>query len=154
MTIKFVSELPCQLCEYVAGRLPCEMLYDGKEVFVLLNATARARGAVVIFPKRHVRSFLWATPSELAELNAVIRSFTSSIIASFSPEALHSWCSTGCGAGQTEAHMHFQLAPRYAAASYSFARSGQLQFAPIEQRKADALRLDAQSRVHLESAVP
>lgn len=154
MNIKFVPELPCQLCEYVAGRLPCEILYDGKEVFVLLNATTRARGAVVIFPKRHVRSFLWATPSELAELNAVIRSFTSAIIASFVPEALHSWCSTGCGAGQTEAHMHFQLAPRYATTGYSFARSGQLQFAPVEQRKADALLLDALAKMHVEATPP
>lgn len=141
MTIKFVPDLPCQLCEYVAGRLPCEVLYDGPEVFVLLNATVRSRGAVVIFPKRHVRSFIWTTDSETAELNRVIRDFSSAILQSYRPEALHSWCSTGSAAGQTEAHMHFQLAPRYAAAVYSFARSGKLNFAHMDVRREAAHRL-------------
>lgn len=141
MTLQFVSDLPCQLCEYVAGRIPCEVLYDGPEILVLLNATNRAKGAVVVFPKRHVKSLIWATQSEMAELNVVLRRFTDVIVDVYSPDALHSWCSTGVGAGQTEAHMHFQLAPRYAAAGYSFARTHQLAFEQPGVRALEATRI-------------
>jgi diadenosine tetraphosphate (Ap4A) HIT family hydrolase len=64
-----------------------------------------------------------------------------SLLGAYRPVGMHTFCSAGIMVGQSEAHAHFQIQPRYDDRPYSFAPAGDLPIIKMSDRVAMAERL-------------
>ena len=136
MPYEFPNALPCMLCEYVAGRLPAWLLDEGPHTVALLNVRQRSRGALLVAPRRHVNLLTELDANETDDIFRQVQRASRAVQRAFSPDGLHAFCNAGRLAGQSEAHVHFQIIPRYQGIEYSFARSASYDLVPRVEREA------------------
>lgn len=70
-------------------------------------------GHTLIIPRRHVGSFFELTPDERAELLALLDAAKADLDREFAPQAYNIGINDGPAAGQTVAHLHIHLIPRF-----------------------------------------
>jgi histidine triad (HIT) family protein len=111
-------ELPrhdaCPFCEILAGRREGPFVVQGPSVSSLVNLKQFERGALLVIPNRHVPSLLEARAGEIAEVAAETHRLAHALVRAFDPVALNVYQNNGVEAGQTVAHYHVHLVPRYA----------------------------------------
>ena len=71
-------------------------------------------GHTLIIPKRHVASFFELTPEERADLLELLDAAKADLDQEFSPDGYNIGVNDGAAAGQTIAHVHIHLIPRFA----------------------------------------
>ena len=99
----------------------CDILSNNDKRIVRANTTAVALydayplnpGHALVIPKRHIQSFCAATPSERADLLALLDEMKAEIDSSHAPQAYNIGVNDGPAAGQTVPHLHIHLIPRY-----------------------------------------
>jgi diadenosine tetraphosphate (Ap4A) HIT family hydrolase len=103
-------EAVCPLCERIgAGRFTCEntvavAFHDGYPV---------SPGHLLIVPRRHVADFFSLTEQEQAGLWSLLPAAKLVLDDSCHPAAYNVGMNVGQAAGQTVAHVHVHLIPRY-----------------------------------------
>lgn len=99
--------MTCVFCDYedklLENDLACAV-YDRHPV---------SPGHVLIIPKRHVASFFETSREERKALLELLEKAREHIIADFSPHGFNIGINEGRAAGQTIAHLHIHLIPRY-----------------------------------------
>lgn len=118
-----------------------EVLFDGGDLLAYLNPTMRSKGAVVLLPRRHVRTFLELSDIEAKALAVTTQHLQAAIAAAYAPDGFHAWCSMGVLAGQSQAHCHVQLVPRFRGVPYTYVRSDDLPLMDVQQRQRSAQRI-------------
>ncbi len=99
----------CPFCTLPAGQL-C----DRTEAFVIIHDRSPVSpGHTLIIPQRHVESLFALTPAEFADLQEALQRARDDIDRHFQPEAYNIGINDGSAAGQTVAHLHVHLIPRY-----------------------------------------
>ena len=71
-------------------------------------------------PRRHAQSITDLSADELHGLLSLTTEATNLLFRTFMPDGIHTWCSSGAAAGQSEPHFHFQIVPRYTGRPYTF----------------------------------
>ena len=110
----------CIFCEYIAGRLPWYPVWQRDHGVVFLNLRQRSEGALLVAPRRHAQSITDLSADELHGLLSLTTEATNLLFRTFMPDGIHTWCSSGAAAGQSEPHFHFQIVPRYTGRPYTF----------------------------------
>jgi diadenosine tetraphosphate (Ap4A) HIT family hydrolase len=77
------------------------------------DAFPASPGHTLIVPRRHVRSFFEVTAEERAEMLALLDAVKAQIDAAHRPDGYNLGINDGAAAGQTVAHLHMHLIPRY-----------------------------------------
>lgn len=100
----------CPLCERIgAGPFLCET-----DVAVAMpDAYPVSPGHTLILPRRHVADFFSLTEQEQAGLWALLLPVTGILDHSHHPAAYNIGLNAGRAAGQTVAHVHVHVIPRY-----------------------------------------
>jgi len=104
-------EAACPLCERVgAGRFICENVFavafhDGYPV---------SPGHTLVVPRRHVADFFSLTQEEQTAIWSLLPGARRVLEDSHHPAAYNIGVNAGQAAGQTVAHVHIHLIPRYA----------------------------------------
>lgn len=70
-------------------------------------------GHTLIIPKRHVSSFFEITESERADLLSLLTAARNDLEREYHPAGYNIGINDGPAAGQTVAHLHIHLIPRY-----------------------------------------
>ena len=70
-------------------------------------------GHTLIVPRRHVGSFFEVTSAKRAEMLALLDAAKAQIDAAHRPDGYNVGINDGAAAGQTVAHLHMHLIPRY-----------------------------------------
>jgi histidine triad (HIT) family protein len=141
-------ELPrhdaCPFCEILAGRREGPFVVRGSSVSSLVNLKQFERGALLVIPNRHVPSLLEARADEIAEVAAETHRLAHALVRAFDPAALNVYQNNGVQAGQTVAHYHVHLVPRYPGSSPSrIFRERDWEPTPLEEREAIAREVRA-----------
>lgn len=101
---------PCPFCN-----LPASRILGGDELAIIArDGFPLAPGHALIIPRRHVASFFETTAAERASLLHLLDQAKVIIDAGFGPDAYNIGINDGRAAGQTIAHLHIHLIPRYA----------------------------------------
>ncbi len=105
-----MSEKPCPFCN-----LPAARILGGDELGIIASdGFPVSPGHTLIIPRRHIGSFFEATAAERASLLQLLDRAKAIIDAEFRPDACNIGINDGPAAGQTIAHLHIHLIPRYA----------------------------------------
>jgi histidine triad (HIT) family protein len=138
---QFPNPYPCPFCEFFSGRLPFEPIVETLHAIAFVNTVDRGSGGIIVAPRRHVETISRLSGAEAAGVMAVLRENFRAVVARSRPDGCHTWCSAGMLAGQSVAHMHFQVQVRVRGVPYSYASSTALAPVPISQRKRYAAEL-------------
>jgi diadenosine tetraphosphate (Ap4A) HIT family hydrolase len=138
------DRFPCCFCECSHGRLRHSPVLETKHVVIEVNDCQRSvkPGAMLISPREHIETLAAAPTQLLRRLSDAVFTALSVVFNTYSPSGFHTFCSAGKTAGQSEAHLHFQIQPRYANEPYSFAPGRDLPTVILSEREriADELR--------------
>lgn len=108
------DEGPCPFCAYLAGSIPCAFILRGPLVSVFLNRAQFERGASLVIPNRHVTSLLELERELAAAIYEESQRVAMSMVKAFGAVGLNMFQNNGVKAGQSIAHYHVHLVPRYA----------------------------------------
>ncbi|KLD77627.1 hypothetical protein Y886_14620 [Xanthomonas hyacinthi DSM 19077] len=124
-------------------RLTHVRLFENTQAIAEISDCERTKdgGAILVWPRQHTERVSQLTDAQVTGLAEMIFWASSSLLRAYGPVAFHTFCSAGAMVGQSEAHAHFQIQPRYDGREYSFAGAADLPIIPLAEREAMALRL-------------
>jgi diadenosine tetraphosphate (Ap4A) HIT family hydrolase len=100
---------PCVFCALPSERI----LGDNEHAMWILDAHPVSPGHSLVLPKRHVESLFDATPAERDGMLALLDRAREHVCQNRTPSGYNIGINEGPGAGQTIAHLHVHLIPRY-----------------------------------------
>lgn len=72
-----------------------------------------SKGHTLVIPKRHCASFFDLTADEVRGCHELLREERAKLLAEFHPDGFNVGVNDGAAAGQSIAHTHWHLIPRY-----------------------------------------
>ena len=103
----------CVFCRIVAGELPSYQVYADAHAVAFLDLNAWHRGHTLVVPRRHVVDLVTGDPS-LPEIAPAVDAVARLLKHRLAADGLNVLSSAGAVAGQTVAHAHVHVVPRYA----------------------------------------
>ncbi|MBU6259150.1 MAG: HIT family protein [Burkholderiales bacterium] len=100
---------PCPFCSLPPGRV----WLRNAAAIALRDAYPVSPGHSLIIPRRHVASFFDASAAEREAMLALLDEARQLLQAEFKPAGYNIGINDGAAAGQTIAHLHLHLIPRY-----------------------------------------
>ena len=104
---------PCPFCQFLSGEINVSILFENQTGFVVRDGYPITNGHTLIIPKRHVGSFFEITPEERQDLFDLVDQAKDQLDKEFKPASYNIGINDGEAAGQTIAHLHIHLIPRY-----------------------------------------
>jgi diadenosine tetraphosphate (Ap4A) HIT family hydrolase len=142
MAYQLPADDPCAICGWLGDS--AEYLVAANEHAVAVIAERqRCRGAVVVFPRRHVISPAQLPAPAMAGLWHLVYAVTRSIEAVYHPDGMHTWEDIGTLADASFAHLTIDIVPRFTVEPYRYATYRGLSPSAASARRAEAARLSA-----------
>lgn len=104
------QESPCPFCALPRNRV----LARNDSAVAVRDAYPVSPGHTLVIPVRHVSSFFDATRTEREAMLALLDQAQQQLQVEFNPAGYNIGINDGVAAGQTIAHLHVHLIPRYA----------------------------------------
>lgn len=104
------TEVDCPFCATARERV----LAESELACAIWDGFPLNPGHVLIVPRRHVASWFDATPEERVEILRLADEARRIVTRRHSPDGFNLGINDGLAAGQTVAHLHLHLIPRYA----------------------------------------
>ena len=113
--MKAMAEKPeCVFCEIASGRASAEIVYADGSTLAFLPLRLQAYGHTLIAPRRHAATIWEMTDGELGALMRVVRELSQHWRRTIGATGLNVLHASGADAGQSVAHAHLHLLPRFA----------------------------------------
>jgi histidine triad (HIT) family protein len=128
----------CPFCAYLAGMEPCAFVVRGGEVSAFLNRAQFERGALLVVPNNHVESVLDLHPELIGTIYAEAQRLARYLLPALGATGLNIFQSNGVRAGQSVAHFHIHMVPRYET-SQPWRRFRESEFEPTSFEELDRL---------------
>ncbi|MDO8559529.1 MAG: HIT family protein [bacterium] len=104
--------MDCIFCKIIAGKIPCDKVYENDEVIAFLDIAPISRGHALVAPKRHFQD-LAVTPAEtVSAMMRVLQLIAPAVLRVTHAPAFNVGINNGAAAGQVVPHTHFHLIPR------------------------------------------
>jgi histidine triad (HIT) family protein len=103
----------CPFCDYLAGATPCAFVTRGSSVSAFMNRAQYERGAVLVVTNEHRETVLDLDEDLFRDLHSEAQRIARGMIKAFGAVGLNMFQNNGIRAGQTIAHYHLHLVPRY-----------------------------------------
>jgi diadenosine tetraphosphate (Ap4A) HIT family hydrolase len=107
------SNKACPFCTLQTESSHRKLLLENDTGFVIPDGYPITNGHTLIIPKRHVSSFFEITPQERQDLFDLVDQAKIQLDQEFKPASYNIGINDGEAAGQTIAHLHIHLIPRY-----------------------------------------
>jgi diadenosine tetraphosphate (Ap4A) HIT family hydrolase len=101
--------MTCPFCTLPRERL----VFESELAFVIRDGFPVSPGHTLVVPKRHVASFFDTTADEQEALLKLLKLAWIEVCQQFGPDGCNVGINDGATAGQTIAHLHIHLIPRY-----------------------------------------
>jgi len=109
-TPNHIGRLQCPFCNLP----PLRVVAEDALAVVVKDGFPVSPGHTLIIPRRHVASFFQITKTERASMLRLLDEAKASLDTEFGADAYNIGINDGSAAGQTVAHLHIHLIPRYA----------------------------------------
>jgi diadenosine tetraphosphate (Ap4A) HIT family hydrolase len=104
--------MPSPTCPFCT--LPPERIINGTHLALMIrDGFPVSPGHTLIIPKRHIGSFFVTTAEERHDLLALLDQAQARLTDEFQPDGFNIGINDGAAAGQTLAHLHIHLIPRF-----------------------------------------
>jgi len=103
----------CPFCEIANSDTENRIIEQSDLAFAVRDGFPISEGHTLIIPKRHVASFFEITSEEREVLFKLLDSAKNLLDKELNPDAYNIGINDGAVAGQTVAHLHIHLIPRY-----------------------------------------
>ena len=103
----------CVFCKIAAGGLPSYSVYEDDEFKIILDRFPWIEGHTLILIKRHAETLFDLSAGEYARLSQLTLATANAIKKSLMPDGLNVMQNNGDAAGQSVAHFHTHIIPRY-----------------------------------------
>lgn len=112
------------------------------DTLAFLNPRQYGIGALLVIPKRHAPTVLDLEASEAAAVMRHVHRLAQALSKAFDPSGLNIFQNNGVAAGQTVAHYHVHMVPRYPGdPGEKIFHADEFEPTPIEERLAIAQRI-------------
>lgn len=96
------------------GKIPCNKVYESRNVLAVLDAFPMVEGHVLVIPKhRGAVDFLDMPPAKAADIARDLQKVARAVKQATGCAAVNIWNNNGEDAGQTVPHPHFHIVPRF-----------------------------------------
>ena len=99
----------CLFCDYEK----LEIIAENQFAFAILDKYPVNEGHTLIIPKRHFKSFFEADENEIKAIYSLLHEVKEMLDIQYEPSGYNIGVNEGYYAGQTIAHLHVHLIPRY-----------------------------------------
>ena len=103
----------CPFCAYLDGRTPCAFVSRERTVSAFLNRTQYERGALLVVPNTHVATVMEAPKELVSDVHVAARRLAIRLTEALGATGVNIFQNNGAPAGQTVAHYHVHVVPRY-----------------------------------------
>ena len=100
---------PCAFCTLP----PARVIDENATAIAICDGYPVSPGHTLLIPKRHTASFFELSPQERSDLLALLDRAKLALDLEFQPQGYNIGINDGPAAGQTVAHVHVHLIPRY-----------------------------------------
>lgn len=148
MPLDVPTAADCPFCAYLAGRVPCAFVARTGTVSAFLNRTQYERGALLVVPNAHVATVMQAPEALVADVHLEARRLAVRLVDMLGATGVNVFQNNGASAGQTVAHYHVHVVPRYHGSDPSQRfRERDFDHTPLEELEvlADRLRMHESS---------
>lgn len=106
-----MKETDCIFCELAA--LPDEIEIENEFFYGKFDKYPVAEGHLLIIPKRHVETLFDLDEAERTSLFSLVEASKDLLVEKYHPDGFNYGVNQGAAAGQTIAHLHLHIIPRY-----------------------------------------
>ena len=103
----------CPFCQISTGNTDKPIQFENQMGFVIRDGYPITKGHTLIIPKQHIGSFFDITPAQRQDLFDLVDKAKAQLDQEFKPTSYNIGINDGEAAGQTIAHLHIHLIPRY-----------------------------------------
>ena len=108
-----MSPVPsCTFCAIVAGRAPCERLFEDDDTLVFMDIHPANDGHCLVIPKAHRPTVFDIAPGEFAAVARTLVRISLAVRQALRPAGLSLVQANGVAAGQSVLHLHVHVLPR------------------------------------------
>lgn len=104
---------PCPFCDYLCDTAEAVFVSRGDKVSVLLNPRQYERGALLVIPNQHWSTLLDVSAEEFLAVQLEARRMAGLLVHHLGATGVNVFQNAGVSAGQTVAHYHVHVVPRY-----------------------------------------
>lgn len=104
----------CIFCKIVAGKIPCQKVYEDDHFLAFLDNHPKAQGHTLVIPKQHYQDVFEIPEGIFKNLMVVVQKLAKKLKNSGQAEGVNLLHASGKVAQQSVFHFHFHLVPRRA----------------------------------------
>ncbi|OGM91894.1 hypothetical protein A2755_00825 [Candidatus Wolfebacteria bacterium RIFCSPHIGHO2_01_FULL_48_22] len=105
--------MSCLFCDIIQKRKEALIVYEDSAAVAVLDVFPRAKGHVLVLPRRHVETILELTDEEIGPLWQVVRNVIKLLEEKLTPQGFTIGINHGKVSGQAIEHLHIHIMPRY-----------------------------------------
>lgn len=99
--------------DIIAGKIPCEKVYEDEKVFAFLDIHPTNKGHVLVVPKIFSEGLLDTEDESLLALMQAVKKIAPAIMQATGAEGFNLIQNNGIAVGQVIFHTHFHIVPRF-----------------------------------------
>ena len=103
----------CIFCKIAAGEIGSDTVYEDEDFRVILDLNPGSRGHMLIIPKEHYRDIFELSDECGRKLMAVAKKMAEAARKALKADGINLVQNNGEAAGQSVAHFHMHVIPRY-----------------------------------------
>jgi bis(5'-adenosyl)-triphosphatase len=100
-------------CPFCGSNIESTIFARSEHFLAIYNIAPILPGHVLIIPRKHIQSAMEMADSELSEMMAFTKKVTKLLLSIFNVDAFNWSMQENAAAGQSIAHLHFHILPRY-----------------------------------------
>ncbi len=103
----------CIFCKIVKGEIPCQKVYEDKDVIAFLDIAPVNKGHTLVVPKHHCVNLLDMPEKDLVACAKVLQKVALAVKEGVKAEGINLGMNNEKAAGQYVFHAHFHIIPRF-----------------------------------------
>ena len=109
----------CIFCKIVKGEIPCNKVYENKQILAFLDIHPTNKGHTLIIPKEHYADLTETPDNILSELSKTIKEIGPKIVDAVNANGFNVISNVKAAAGQVIFHTHVHIIPRFEGDGFS-----------------------------------
>jgi diadenosine tetraphosphate (Ap4A) HIT family hydrolase len=103
----------CSFCQDLSGSRECAFIVKNEHAAAMVNERQYEHGAALVIPRSHRESIFDITDAEIAAVYSLVKQIAQATTKAFGAVGVNVFQNNGVRAGQSEAHFHVHVVPRY-----------------------------------------
>lgn len=105
--------MDCLFCKIIKKEILADIILEDESALAMLDINPRSMGHAIVFPKTHVQNILELADENIEGVFKIVKKATGLLDKSLKPDGFTIGINHGKVSGQTIAHLHIHIMPRW-----------------------------------------